>query len=294
MSNQTEIRHLKYFLAVAEELHFRKAADKLFISQPGLSRQIKQLEDDLGVQLFERSNKKVYLTKAGLYLQKEIKHTLKNLENVFEHTRFIHQGVEGEINLGYVGSAMQQVIPNLILQAKEKYENIQFSLNEMDNPEQIDALLSQEIDLAFVRMDKVPHELKIEPIFEYTFSLVLPKNHPIDAYNFKNLTQFKNEPFIFFEQSYSPDYYEKVMAIFTESGFSPIVSHNSVHASTIYKLVENNLGISIVPTVLKHGFSMNIKFIELVGISQRTTLSVAWNTKNRNPMLKNMLDFILK
>ncbi|RXP46497.1 LysR family transcriptional regulator [Lutibacter sp. HS1-25] len=293
MSNQTEIRHLKYFLAVAEELHFRKAAEKLFISQPGLSRQIKQLEDDLGVTLFERSNKKVALTKAGFYLKKEITLTLKNLESVFEHTKLIDQGVEGEINLGYVGSAMQFVIPDLLIKAKEKYKNIQFSLKEMENPEQIEALLSQEIDLAFVRMDKVPRELKIQPIFEDTFSLVLPKDHPIDVHNFESLTQFKNEAFIFFEQSYSPDYFEKVMDIFKESGFSPIVSHNSVHASTIYKLVENKLGISIVPTVLKNGFNMDIKFIELDKIAQRTILSVAWNTKNRNPMLKNMLEFIL-
>src|SRR5210317_1288635 len=111
MSNQIELRHLRYFSAVAEELHFRKAADRLFISQPGLSRQIKQMEQELGLELFERSNKKVYLTKAGKYLQHEVELILKNLDHTFSHTRLIDQGKEGEISFGYVGSAMQNVIP---------------------------------------------------------------------------------------------------------------------------------------------------------------------------------------
>ena len=292
MSNQIEYRHLKYFLAVAETLHFRKAAEKLFISQPGLSSQIKQMEDNLGFKLFERLNKKVYLTVAGAYLKKEIALTLSNLEDVFEYAKLLDQGVEGKINMGYVGSAMQNVVPQLLLNIREKYKNIQFDLKEMDNPKQIKALLSQEIDIAFIRMEKVPHELKIKPIFEDTFSLVLPKSHPIDQQDFKSLSQFKDESFIFIEPSYSPDYYEEIMDIFRTSGFNPIVSHNSVHASTIFRLVENNLGISIVPTILQHGYNMDVKFIELKNVSQRTILSVAWNVNNRNPMLKNILEFI--
>lgn len=293
MSNQIELRHLKYFLAVAEELHFRKAADRLFISQPGLSRQIKQMEEDLGVKLFERLNKKVYLTVAGSYLKNEANLTLKNLDNIFEYTKLLDQGIEGKINMGYVGSAMQNVIPELLIKIRNKNKNIQFSLNEMDNPKQIKALLSQEIDIGFIRMEKVPSELKLEPIFEDTFSLVLPLDHPISNSNFKNIAQFKDESFIFIESSYSPDYFDKIMEIFNESGFTPNVSHNSVHASTIYRLVENNLGISIVPTVLQEGYNLNVKFIELKNIPQRTILSVAWNKNNRNPMLQNILEFIL-
>ncbi len=293
MSNQIELRHLKYFLAVAEELHFRKASERLFISQPGLSRQIKQMEEDLGLKLFERLNKKVYLTIAGEYLKKEARLTLNNLENVFEYTKLLHQGVEGKINMGYVGSAMQNVVPQLLLNIREKYKNIQFSLKEMDNPIQVNALLTQEIDIGFIRLEKVPRELKIKAIYEDTFSLVLPVNHPISAQNFKDLSQFKDESFIFIEPSYCPDYFEKIMEIFRTSGFTPNVSHNSMHASTIYRLVEKNLGVSIVPTVLQEGYNMNVKFIELNNIPQRTTLSVAWNVNNRNPILKNMLEFIL-
>ncbi len=285
-----ELRHINYFLAVAEDLHFRKAAERLFISQPGLSRQIKQLEDELGFLLFERNNRKVKLTQAGTYLKQEFEMTLKNLDRVISHAKLLNKGDEGNINFGYVGSAMQNVLPDLLVKARGNYPNLHFGFKEMENPDQIKSLLLQEIDLGFVRLNKIPKGLKIKSVFEDTFSLVLPKNHPINSNNFRNLSQLKNEEFILFEQSYSPDYYEQVMQIFGDSGFAPTISHNTVHASTIFKLVENNFGISIVPTALKLGYNMNIKFVELHKIKQRTVLSVAWNTSNRNPVLKNILE----
>jgi DNA-binding transcriptional LysR family regulator len=288
-----ELRHINYFLAVAEDLHFRKAAERLFISQPGLSRQIKQLEKELGFLLFERNNRKVKLTQAGVYLKQEFEMTLKNLDSVITHARLLTKGDEGYINFGYVGSAMQNVLPDLLVKMRSNYPNLHFGFKEMENPNQIKSLLLQEIDLGFVRLNKVPKGLKIKSIFEDTFSLVLPKDHPIDSKNFKNLSQFKKEEFILFEQSYSPDYYEQVLQIFDDSGFVPTISHNTVHASTIFKLVENNFGISIVPTALKFGYDMDIKFVELTKIKQRTVLSVAWNTSNRNPVLKNILRYIV-
>jgi DNA-binding transcriptional LysR family regulator len=289
VSYQIELRHLTYFLAVAEELHFRRAAERLFISQPGLSRQIKQMEDNLGIALFERTNKKVILTKAGKYLKDEVSLLLKNLNDNLNHAQLIHEGMEGQISFGYVGSAMQNVIPQLLLKMKEDHPNIHYSLREMENPNQIDALLQKEIDLAFVRLDKVPKGLEIRPVFEDTFSLVLPKDHPTNEQNFRNLKDLKKEAFILFDQSYSPAYYEQVMQIFRQSGFHPIISHHTVHASTIFRLVENNLGISIVPSSLGLGYNMNVKLIELNKIKQKTVLSAAWNSSNRNPILEKIL-----
>lgn len=290
MKHQIEFRHLRYFIAVAEELHFRKAAERLFISQPGLSRQIKQMEEALGYDLFERSNKRVILTKAGKYLKDEIGLAFKNLEDIFEHAQLIHEGMEGQISFAYVGSAMQNVIPEILLKIREEHPNIHYSLREMENPDQIDALLLNDIDLAFVRLEKVPKGLDIRPVFEDTFSLVVPENFEIDRLNLTSLNQFKQEAFILFDPSYSPAYYEQVMQIFKQSGFQPNISHNTVHASTIFRLVENNLGLSIVPSSLKLGYDMKVKFIELNKIPQRTVLSVAWNLSNRNPILGKILD----
>ena len=292
MSNQIELRHLRYFLAVAEDLHFRKAAERLFISQPGLSRQIKQMEEDLEIQLFVRHNRKVALTEAGIYLKTELTQSLKNLNHAFENAKLLQDGKDGHLNFGYVGSAMQEIIPNLLVEFKKEYPNVQFGLKEMDNKKQIDSLLSNDIDVGFVRLDRVPRGLAIKPILKEPFCLVLPKNHPVSSTNFNSLEQLKNEPFILFDPSYSPSYFEKVMQIFDDSNFTPIVTHNTIHAASIYKLVENNFGLSIVPKSLQHGYDMNVKFIELKNIAQRTTLSVVWDKNNRNPILKSLLNKI--
>ena len=290
MSYQIGLRHYKYFLAVAEELHFKKAADKLFISQPGLSKQIKEMEEALGFKLFERNNRNVVLTAAGKYLKEEITLLLNDNKRILRHAQHIATGNEGEIHLGYVGSAMQTIIPKLLIRFRKKYPSIHFSLQEMDNNRQINDLLGNKIDIGFVRLNEVPKALSLRPVFDETFSLVLPKNHALNSRNFTSLNQLKAEQFIFFEKAYSPSYHEKVMSMFEDCGFSPTISHTSVHATTIYRLVENSFGVAIVPSSLKLGYNMNIKFIELKNVPQRAVLSLAWNKENRNPMLGHFLD----
>ena len=133
MSYQIELRHIRYFLAVAEELHFRKAAEKLFISQPGLSRQIKILEAELGVVLFERHNRKVVLTEVGAYLKDELSAQLQTLSHTIANAKLIQEGKKGALKIGYVGSAMQEVIPNLLL--KFEFSVFHF-LQNLQDPEE--------------------------------------------------------------------------------------------------------------------------------------------------------------
>lgn len=292
MSNQLELRHIRYFLAVAEALHFRKAAERLYISQPGLSRQIKQMEDDLGIILFERHNRKVELTQAGLYLKEELTRHLKNLDTIFNHAKLLNEGAEGYLKFGYVGSAIQKIIPELLIKLTKQNPNIHFSLKEMDNQRQIESLLSNDIDLGFVRQERIPPSLHIKPILKESFCLVLPINHAINKDTFKSLKQFKNEPFILFDSKYSASYFEKVMQIFDDHNFSPIVSHHTIHAGSIYKLVEHNFGLSIVPQSLEIENNKKIKFIELNKIPQKTTLSLVWNKTNRNPILDRVITLL--
>ena len=263
MSNQLELRHLNYFLAVADELHFRKAAEKLFISQPGLSRQIRQMEDILETQLFERNKKKVSLTPAGHYLKKEVVFVFNHLENLERQLKLVGDGNSGELRIGFLGSAMQEVIPKLLLQIKDRYPKVKTSLEEL------------------------------KTVFKDTFSLVLPERYPLLTRDFKGMHQFANDEFILFSQAYSPLYYDTIMSICQDAGFAPKVSHKSVHAHTIFKLVENHMGIAIVPTALQNGFQMRVKFIELKNISQRAELSVIWKKEHTNPVLKNCMELLL-
>lgn len=290
MSNQIEFRHLRYFIALSQELHFRKAAEKLFISQPGLSRQIQQLEGFLGAKLVNRTKRKVELTQAGHFFKIEAEYLVNGLEKMLKRTNEIAEGRDGDIKIGFVGSAMQNVIPDLIVTMNQLYPGIHFSFEELSNEVQIKKLKSNEIDIGFVRLDQVDEDLDIRPIFEDTFSLVLPVDHPICEENFVNMKQLETESFILFQQKYSPAYYKQVISICEDQGFLPNIVHNSVHASTIFKLVENKLGVSIIPTTLKNGFDMKIKFIELSKIPQKAMLSYTWNRRNRNPALNFVLD----
>ncbi len=287
-----ELRHLRYFVVLAEELHFGRAAERLFIAQPGLSRQIKQLEGELEVRLFDRNNRRVKLTEAGSYFYRQSQSILQGLEISTANTRQIAEGVRGQLRIGYIGSAMQQTIPDLLLAVKAAYPHIRFSLREMDNPRQLEALLSREIDLGFVRVERVPPPLTMRAVFEDTFSLVLPADHPINSGNYRGLSDLQAEPFILFEPAYSESYYEKVMQLFDGAGYVPTISHSTVNASSIYRLVANGMGLSIVPTVLCDGYDMGVKFIELDKLPQRTTLRAVWHAEVRGKLLERVLELL--
>jgi DNA-binding transcriptional LysR family regulator len=293
MGYQLELRHFNYFLAVAEELHFRQAAEKLFISQPGLSRQIKQMEEILGTSLFVRNKRKVSLTPAGEYLKSELEFILNHLEVTKKQLKSIGDGNLGEIRIGFLGSAMQNVIPDLLIKLKNKYAGIKANLEELSNNAQVNAVLRDKLDVGFVRLARVPNGIELRPVFEDTFSVVLPKGHKLNSTSLKGVHQLAEESFILFSQDYSPLYYDTVMSICEDEGFTPKISHKSVHAQTIFKLVENNLGIAIVPTSLQYGFQMDVKFIELKKISQRAVLSVIWKADNRNLALQHCIDLLL-
>lgn len=292
MSYQFELRHLEYFMAVAEELHFRKAAERLHISQPGLSRQIRQLEEVIGTDLFVRDKRNVVLTEAGKFLYKEAQFVFNHLNFVRHHTWLRGQGLEGQLRIGFLGSAIQEIVPELLRRLNETYPQIQTSLEGLSNPGQIEGLLRETLDIGFVRLDQVPDGLQLRPVFEDTFSLVLPNEHAVTAESFTGVGQVANENFILFPPSYSKGYYKKLVSICEEQGFTPRVSHQSVHAPTIFKLVEMGLGVAIVPTTLQHGYDLKLQFIELTEISQRALLSVVWKERNRNPALNKALDLI--
>lgn len=294
MGYQIELRHLKYFQVLAEELKFRKAAERLFISQPGLSRQIMQMEEIFNVSLFDRSKKKVELTTAGLYLKEEVDFIFNHLETVKRQLDNINQGKETELRIGFLGSAAQKVIPDLVLALNKDYPGVQTILEEMPNKLQIELLEKDKLDLGFVRLHRLPEGIQRHLVHQDTFALVLPMAHPVNEANFNSVSDFSNEPFIFFSSEDSPFYHDLIMSICEDHGFRPKVFHKSVNALTIFKLVEEGLGIAIVPTSLQFGYNLKVKFIALKNIKQRTELYVAWKESNRNPALKNVIELLLR
>lgn len=291
-ANQIELRHLVYFKMLAEELHYRKAAEKLFISQSALSQQIKQLEQLIQISLFDRSNKKVALSESGKSLYKDAVQVLNKVETALTNLELIKIGNTGQLRIGFVASAMQSILPGLLKNFHKECPNIKFQLDELNNREQLMALKNEELDLGFMRSNHVDTGYDIKSVYKETFSLVLPQNHPINAENFINIGQFREESFILFPNDQSQLYYQQIINLCADQGFAPKIAHRSIHAPTIFKLVEYGMGVSVIPTSLAHTENKEIKFIELKKITQRTELYAVWKKKSQNPALPHLLEML--
>jgi len=292
MNYQMELRHLHYFKTVAEELHFRKAAEKLFIAQPGLSRQIKQLEDYYQTPLFIRDKRNVELTEAGHYLKKEVDLLFTQMNRIKEQVEKIKDGKLTSLKLGFIGSAVQTIFPQLLVNLKKEQPLIDITLSELSNEVQLDLLLKNQLDFGFVRIDNAQNPLQSIPVMTDHFSLVVPKNEKNKKIKKVNLQDYRDESFILFSKAYSSSYYDLVMSIFQDHGFEPHVTLKTVNALSIFNLVSQGLGVAIVPSSLKKGYHTHVDFLDLSHLPQRTTLSLVWNQGNRNPGIILMLENI--
>ena len=290
--NQLEIRHIRYFIVLAETLHFRKAAAKLFISQSALSQQINLLETILGVKLFDRTNRKVVLNTSGALFLEESRFILNQLNNAMYRWQQGLNGANGQLKIGFVGSSMKHYLPTKIKQFTNDYPKVGLALEELTNSDQLKALEEGRIDVGFVRSNQVSSEMNLKSVYKENFSLVLPENHPINAANFTNLGQCANEPFILYPNESSPMYFQQILNLCSEHNFSPIISHRAIHGTTIFKLVENGMGLSIIPDSLRDEHNYKIRFIALKNTTIKTELFVVWKKDFKNPVLKTFLKHI--
>jgi DNA-binding transcriptional LysR family regulator len=277
---------------LAEELHFRKAAEKLFISPSALSQQISQLENILGTELFERTNKRVSLTDAGSLLYTEVTQLFNKLNNTVNNLELLKKGSSGQIGIGFVASAMQSILPGLLKRFNREWPDIKFQLEELNNKEQLEALQQDEIDIGFMRSNQVAENMMIKSVLRETFSLVLPAGHPMTARKFRNIGQLKDESFILFPNDQSQLYYQQILHLCADHGFVPKISHKAIHAPAVFRLVENGMGLSILPTSLASGQVPGIRFIELKNIPQQTELYAVWKKDNGNPVLQFLLKLL--
>lgn len=287
-----EIRHLKYFLMLAEELSFVKASEKLFISQPPLSRQIKELEDEIGTRLFNRNNKRVELTEAGKYFQKEAKEILLSLESISRRTKKIGDNLNGEFRIGYISSTFSRHITELIKYLSEEYPFVNFRLYEVPTVKQIVALEQGKLDLGILRGPLKSPKLKAELWFKDSYSIVFNKQI-IKIKHEEEAGQLKNERFIFYNKSYSPLYYETLLQICSKFGFTPEVVHESNNVSSILLLVKEGLGASILPTnSLKNNIYKELGFIELKSVNLFSDVLLS-SPKGENSLIaKNAIQFL--
>lgn len=289
-----ELRHLKYFVTVAEELHFKRAADKLYMAQPPLTRQIKKLEEELGVELLNRTKRKVELTEYGSYLKTEAVKLFQQVEAIKNHLEQLKKGVVGQIKIGYVGTVMHSLLPAVLTAIKNKFPEINTRLLELNNFEQVAALRSGEIDIGFIRMPMNIFDLVEKQIFNETFSLIIPRDHPLTKTNHISLSDLKDEPFVVFSRECAPEMFDTIISICRKEGFAPRIVHESSQINSIVRLVESGLGYSIVPSGVQKGYKVNVKFYELSKCKERARLSLVYNPKHINKTSETTIDMIMK
>ncbi|PBJ14196.1 LysR family transcriptional regulator [Flavobacterium sp. ACN6] len=288
-----EFRHLKYFLAVAEELNFTKASEKLFISQPPLSRQIAELEEELQAKLFIRNNKKVELTEAGKYFEKEVKALFQHLERISVKTKKIAENVSGEFRIAYISSIYSSVISELIKHLKEQFPYVNFKLFEVSTTKQIDALEQGKIELGIIRSPIKSPKIKSQLWFKDGFSVVYNKS-VMQINSEKEIPNLKDETFVFFNKDYAPHYHEVLLQLCAFYGFTPKIIHEANNINSIVQLVKNGLGISIVPSnIARNNHDPEIAFIELKKVNLFTDVSLITSKEDDSEITKAAVDFLL-
>ncbi len=282
-----ELRHLLYFKTVAEQLHFRKAASKLFISQPPLSRQIKELENELGVLLFTRKDKRVSLTDAGKYFKAEVDAIFARLEESKAIMRQIHKAGSGELKIGYISSVYQSHLADVLIAMRDVFPYLKTNLFEMPTLPQVTALEQGSLDVGILRAPVHSDQLKVRTLFFDPFVVVAPAMKSRFKEQEELATYLKSSPFIFFSRDFAPQYNDKLIEICARMGFKPDIVHEANNAHSILQLVEAGLGVSILPYSLKQQYSyLKVSFIELENIPVSTEVVLAYKQGNKNAALK--------
>lgn len=287
-----DIRQLTYFQMVARELHFKKAAQKLFIVQPALSRQIQSLEKELGVLLLERDQRNVSLTPAGLYLKEATAPILEGLRDIAHKVRLVADGLEGELRIGYTGSCVNTLLPRILPQLNERYPRIQTYLSEMTSSIQLEALRERQLDIGFLRNPPANPQMESLLVWREPFYLVLPMSHPLTARRFKSLEQVAGERFILPPRHDGELYHEHILGICEEAGVRPLIAHESTHGNTIVKLVESGLGISILPETFKRLYGNTVRFLPLRHTDRQAELTAVWLKQHHNATLGKLLEIL--
>ena len=261
-----EIRHLKYFMAVAKELNFTRAARKLYIAQPPLSRQIKELEVELDARLFDRNNKRVVLTDAGKYFKEEVAQLLQNLEKIKLKTHKIAHHPSGEFRIGYISSTFSGTIAMLLHHLTYLYPYVNFKLFELPTIKQIAALEKGSLDLGILRGPLLSPKITTLRWFKDRYAIVYnPQLQKME--DEAAIADLATTTFVFFNKAYAPQYYQSLLAICAKFGFVPNVVHESNNINSIIQLVKKGLGVSILPASIAANYNdAEVNFYQLKNV----------------------------
>ena len=253
-----ELRHLRYFVAIAETGSFSKASQVLFIAQPALSSQVQQLEEELGARLLDRSRRGVELTAAGKALLAEAKDILRHAGLLKRIVAAADEHVGGVVRMGFVTSSTHTILPRLVPKIRARHPGVELIVKEMTTSAQFTALLNGGIDLGIGRPPVTHSNIAIVAEMADSFCLAVPEKSPLAAVETLDASMLRDEPFIGFSRADAPAYYDHIINVCITAGFSPNIQYEAGTVYTMLDMVASGLGVSIAPasSVLfrQHGF----------------------------------------
>ncbi|MCW5625207.1 MAG: LysR family transcriptional regulator [Burkholderiales bacterium] len=291
MNPAFELRHLRYFVAVAEELHFGRAATRLHISQPPLSMQIRALEEALGVQLLIRNQRHVALTKAGEVFLDEARHIVARVNAAAEAARRADRGQMGTLAIGFVSHADYGLLPPLLREFRARAPSVRLTLKESTTDRQIDDLVDGRLDVGFVLTPIEDPRLVSRPIYREPLLAALPEHHPLAQREGPvQLAALADAPFILFPRPLGPGLYDEIVSCCRRVGFSPRVEQEAVQMQTIVSLVSAEIGVALIPASLEHMGRTGVVYKALGDTASSCELALAWRRDDRLATLQLFLE----
>ncbi|MCB2254856.1 LysR family transcriptional regulator [Pseudomonas chlororaphis] len=292
-----ELRHLRYFIAVAEELHFGRAAQALGISQPPLSQQIQVLEQEVGARLFERTNRRVELSEAGRLFLDEARQVLAQVDKAADVARRAQRGELGELKIGFTSSApFNSSIPQAIFAFRQRFPEVRLKLREMSSTQVAEALLDESIQVGIMRPLPLPDSLSVVELLREPLVAVLGSKHPLVAGSEAGLqlATLAHEPFVFFPRSYGSGLYAQLLTLARDVGFTPHFAQEAGEAMTIIGLVAAGLGVSVLPASYQRMRIDGVVYRPLLDPEAVSAVWLAQRTDQRSPMARAFVELLTR
>jgi DNA-binding transcriptional LysR family regulator len=285
-----ELRHLRYFIAVAEELHFRRAAERLHMSQPPLSQQIRQLEEEVGAQLLIRSQRKVELTAAGAAFLVRSREILDAVEDAARQARRVQRGEVGRLAVGFVGSAMYSFVPELLRAFREQAPGIALRLHEMGTTEQLRQLDDGRLDVGFLRTPGRWPGLSFETVLEEQVVVAIPDVHPLAQSALLRMEDLVGEALVLLTPAGSPGLRAALATSIAQLGGEERIIQEASEMQTVIGLVAAGIGISLVPESVRALVRHGVTYRPLDGEAPLMKLAMAWRSTDESPVLAAFLE----
>lgn len=273
-----ELRHLRYFIAVAEELHFGHAAARLNISQPPLSQQIQILEQQIGARLFARTNRSVSLTAAGKQFLADSRQILTQVEDAAARAGRLHHGETGELHIGFTSSApFIKAVSDTLSTFRRRYPDVHIQTRETNTREQIVPLNEGALDLGLMRNTRLPETLAWQCILREPLLAMVPSDHPLARQDAVSLAELARQPFVFFDPHVGTGLYDDILGLMRRYGLTPTIAQEVGEAMTIIGLVSSGLGVSILPASFKRVQLNEMRWLPIVEQDAVSEMWLVWS-----------------